>query len=295
VQLFRLATAVVLVSASVVPMSALAEASPTCFGRPATIVGTDGDDVIRGTDGSDVIVAGAGADLIRGRAGNDFICAGDNPWRPNQSIEDPYEWTDRVFAGDGDDTVDGGPSANEIHGGNGRDILFAGGDLPLYYLCQDVSGGAGNDVLYGSAGWDCLRGKAGNDVAFGGLADDFLYGGDGDDQMSGGPGDDGASGGRGDDRIRLGRGKDHGFGGMGADMVSGGPGGDVLFGLDFFPRDDPEPRPSDQGGNVLRGQAGADRLDGGTGESNRNLGGTGFDLCRNPTAGQGALGCERDW
>ena len=173
-------------------------------------------------------------------------------------------------------------------------VAFAGGKLPLYYLCQDVHGSAGNDALYGSAGWDCLSGQAGDDVAFGGPDDDGLIGGDNDDQLSGGPGDDSGLGGRGDDRIRLGRGEDTGYGGVGADIVSGGPGDDKLFGLKYLSRGD-EPRPSDHGGNVLRGQTGADRLDGGPGEGNRNLGGTGFDLCRNPTKGQGSLGCERVW
>ena len=39
-------------------------APPKCDGRLATIVGTDGNDVIRGTAGPDVIVAGAGHDDV---------------------------------------------------------------------------------------------------------------------------------------------------------------------------------------------------------------------------------------
>ncbi len=42
---------------------------PVCDGLPATIVGTDGADVLEGTDGDDVIVGLRGHDLIRGLAG----------------------------------------------------------------------------------------------------------------------------------------------------------------------------------------------------------------------------------
>lgn len=43
---------------------------------PATIVGTDGDDVLRGTSGNDVIHGLGGNDTIEGLGGNDIICGG---------------------------------------------------------------------------------------------------------------------------------------------------------------------------------------------------------------------------
>src|SRR3954453_3517631 len=43
---------------------------------PATVVGTDGNDVIRGTEGPDVIVGGGGNDGIWGLGGYDAICGG---------------------------------------------------------------------------------------------------------------------------------------------------------------------------------------------------------------------------
>ena len=51
-----------------------AQAPPKCLGKPATIVGTNGNDTLNGTAGPDVIVGRAGNDTIRGRGRNDLIC-----------------------------------------------------------------------------------------------------------------------------------------------------------------------------------------------------------------------------
>ena len=118
-------------------------ARPICAGRPATIVGTRGNDVINGTVGDDVIVSGAGRDWIRARSGNDVICAGGA--------------RDVVLAGDGDDNVDTGM---------GRDF---------------ASGGVGDDTIAGRAGADILAGGLGADALAGGLGADNLIGHDGDD------------------------------------------------------------------------------------------------------------------
>ena len=45
--------------------------APTCDGKPATIVGTAGPDVLHGTSGSDVVVALGGSDIVEGRGGDD--------------------------------------------------------------------------------------------------------------------------------------------------------------------------------------------------------------------------------
>ena len=67
--------------------------TPRCHGRQATIVGTDGNDVIQGTPGRDVIWGGRGDDTILGSLGNDLLC--------------------------------GGPGADLIHGGRGNDTSTA--------------------------------------------------------------------------------------------------------------------------------------------------------------------------
>ena len=70
-------TACVVIAASIAVLSPLAHAAkPKCFGRVATIVGTNGDDEITGTNGRDVIVSKRGNDTIDARRGRDFVCTG---------------------------------------------------------------------------------------------------------------------------------------------------------------------------------------------------------------------------
>ena len=68
------------------PASAGSARGPSCFGAPATIVGTAKSDLLRGTSGRDVIVGRKGADRVYGRGGADLLCGGP-----------------------GDDLLDGGP------------------------------------------------------------------------------------------------------------------------------------------------------------------------------------------
>lgn len=58
---------------------------------------------------------------------------------------------------------------------------------------DDISGGAGNDLIYGYGGADTLDGGTGDDIIFGGNGDDFLEGGAGNDVLHGGNGSDTAS------------------------------------------------------------------------------------------------------
>lgn len=120
---------------------------PTCGGFPATIVGTDGDDVLRGTSGVDVIVALAGHDEIRGLGGNDIICGGSGK--------------DTIIGGAGNDTLLGNGGQDTINGGAGDDQLFGGKGKDA------LQGGAGNDVLSGNLGVDQLTGGTGHDGCWG--------------------------------------------------------------------------------------------------------------------------------
>jgi Ca2+-binding RTX toxin-like protein len=75
-----------------------------------------------------------------------------------------------------------------------------------------LTGGSGNDLLFGQAGNDVLLGKGG---------DDLLFGGAGDDTLTGGTGNDSVFGQAGNDRMiwNPGEGSDLNEGGTGYDTV----------------------------------------------------------------------------
>ncbi len=85
---------------------------PTCFGQPATLIGTDGDDSLVGTSGVDVIVGLGGNDFIKGRGGNDLLCGGAGD--------------DELRGDSGDDQLDGGSDDDLLRGGNQDDVLVGG-------------------------------------------------------------------------------------------------------------------------------------------------------------------------
>jgi hypothetical protein len=88
----------------------------TCAGRPATIVGTDGRDVLKGTRRADVIVALGGGDAVRSAQGNDTVCAGGGRDRVSGG-----PGRDRIFGEAAADRMSGGPARDFCHGGPGRD------------------------------------------------------------------------------------------------------------------------------------------------------------------------------
>ena len=103
-----------------------------CMGEPATIIGTEGNDVLRGTGGRDVIVAFGGNDRIFGFGGDDLICAGYG--------------NDVVYGGRGNDELLGGPGNDRLYGQPGADSLF---------------GEDGADRLHGGSGADHCDGGPG--------------------------------------------------------------------------------------------------------------------------------------
>jgi Ca2+-binding RTX toxin-like protein len=132
-----------------------------CMGRPATIVGTDGNDNLIGTEGEDVISGLGGDDKIIGLGGVDFICADE-----------------------GDDSLYGDDGSDWMSGGADDDVMDGGAD-------DDTMGGVqGNDGMAGGNGRDYLNGGTGDDIMDGGADEDSIVGDDGSDSMNGDDGND---------------------------------------------------------------------------------------------------------
>ena len=206
-------------------------ATPTCFGEPATIVGTDRADTIKGTSGDDVIFAGHGWDVVDGGAGNDRICGGAGK--------------DELHDGPGRDKVSGGGKSDHLVAGRGDDVLVGGprdGFTTDWVKYVDATGPVVVDLSEGTAtgalGHDVVRGFL---RAVGSRYDDVLRGGDtliggcGDDILDGrtwtrwttflnGAGSHPCRPGESDDDVLYAGPKNSElFGGCGNDRIHGGP------------------------------------------------------------------------
>jgi Ca2+-binding RTX toxin-like protein len=246
-----------------------AGAPQTCDGRPATIVGTDGNDTIEGHPGRDVIVGLGGDDQIYGLGQDDIICGG-----PGDDVIWGGAGNDRLFGGDGHDLIDAGPGNDTSDGGPGdRDgATFWDASAPISAsLVTGTATGEGSDTftnmeeLHGGPYNDTLTGDAGNNTLFGLDGNDTLAGGDGNDTLSGGEGNDFLDGDVGQDTVwfyaatgpihaSLATGTSTGQGNdtfTNFESLSGGDYGDTLAG--------------DSGDNFIWGNGGDDTLSGGAG------------------------------
>jgi Ca2+-binding RTX toxin-like protein len=270
----------------VMPVTAGAATSSPCGEQP-TVVGTEGNDVLRGTPERDVIDGMGGDDTIFGQAGDDLICGGDGADLIHGGAD-----RDVAYGGFGDDRIRGGDRPDFLYGEDGNDDLTDDAPDPGSL----VSGGPGDDVFHGGEVWyitspqavhiDLAGGTAtgeGNDTlvdvhkVHGSPFDDRLIGSNGEDRLMGESGNDVILGGRGDDDLI-------------GDVQNGGQytvqGDDQLFG--------------EAGADVLRGDSGYssrppfgdDVLDGGIGTDIANHWGTDYrmviDLELHGAVGEGA-------
>jgi len=288
-----------------VSASASSAAWPTCQGEPATIVGTDGNDLLSGTSDDDVIVGLAGDDQIRGNGGFDLICGGDGN---DTLVETNPGWIGLAFAaGDaGDDVIQAGGDAIVIADyeesptavtvdlgagtatGDGTDTLIAVRGAWGSQFDDSLTGSGQTDFLLGDAGNDTLSGLGGKDVLEGGLGDDAMDGGSGTD--GGWYGDSatavhvdlahGAATGEGSDHLTsienltgskradvlIGNSARNQFDGRGGnDRLYGAGGNDLFLG--------------GGGADRVYGGVGKDSLDGGAGKDYAD-GGPARDICR---------------
>lgn len=160
-----------------------------CQGKPATVQGTNGDDVLKA---GKVTVAGDGDDVINVNDGS-LVCAGkgDDSLRPGSN---PARGT--FFAGSGDDQIEKGMDGR-AYGGGGNDVIRAGAYLEPF-------GGPGDDQIDAGRGAQVLVGGEGNDILKGGDGDDRLLGDGGRDRLFGEEGTDELIGGSGQDQLRVG-------------------------------------------------------------------------------------------
>jgi hypothetical protein len=175
------------------------------FGNPIDVDAGDMDDALTnvggyhayldGGPGDDTIVGGVGSDYVYGGGGRDVMTGGEG--------SDYFSDSDVVDGHAPDsDSIDGGPGRDSVdYQGRRRDLVVdlidPGGDGErgegdrLIDL-EGVSGGTGDDVLYGDD-------EAGS--FFGGGGDDRIRARGGDDELSAGQGRDRLDGGAGDDEI----------------------------------------------------------------------------------------------
>lgn len=157
----------------------------------STLHGGAGDDVLTGAGSFDVLMGGAGADVMDGGLGNDqyqlddladmVLDAGgedvawhlidDRPITAGIEIHRLAGLAVRLAGGAGDDVFSANAArASLLTGGGGQDVLWGEG------LADTLLGGDGADILRGAGGNDLMAGNAGNDKLAGGSgADRFVF------------------------------------------------------------------------------------------------------------------------
>lgn len=222
-----------------------------------TITGTSRGNNLTGTDAVETILGLGGNDYLYGRGGGDELDGG-----PGNDTLNGGAGADRLIGGAGDDTASwaGSPAGVTVRlhdpmprGGDAEGDTF-GGTVTFAFTDNgnrvevelpdiiNLRGSDHNDILAGDPRANRLSGGSGNDTIYGGPGGDDtnrddLDGGPGDDRLFGGRGDDALYGGEGNDTLRGGAGADALWAGSGDDMLDGGAGADVLdggIGFDTF-------------------------------------------------------------
>jgi len=133
----------------------------------------DLDHELPGTPGNTRFSMGGGNDRTQDRlGGDDWIELGSGD--------------DAGFGGSGDDLIEGGPGRDVVAGGRGNDVLYAGSIETFEADLDDqasgtridggdlLSGGDGDDTIFGDAEANLIEGGAGLDQIFAGAGDDWI-------------------------------------------------------------------------------------------------------------------------
>ena len=162
-----------------------------------TINGFGSSDVLSGGDGNDLLDGGNGDDTLNGEAGNDILVGGPGSASQN-SVYNGGTGNDLMVASDLGvaENFDGGADNDTVSFAardNGVTVFLSVIGIPLLDTLQNVEnaiGSALNDEITGDGANNHLEGGDGNDVLDGGGGDDVLGGDLGADQMTGGTGND---------------------------------------------------------------------------------------------------------
>ncbi|HEX8573985.1 MAG TPA: calcium-binding protein, partial [Allosphingosinicella sp.] len=139
------------------------------------IAGLASDDILSGGSGKDTLDGGAGDDRLTGGAGSDWLAGGIGTDTADYSLE----------SGGGGVTVNlsGGPvwvsNVLALQPGQARDSHL---NVDTLEGIENVTTGAGVDVVHGDAAANRIETGGGGDLLFGGAGADILIGGDGGDQ-----------------------------------------------------------------------------------------------------------------
>jgi Ca2+-binding RTX toxin-like protein len=231
----------------------------------------EGNDVARGGGGDDLMLGGDDDDILDGQDGNDELFGGRDD--------------DDLFGGNGSDVLNGGSGFDRMSGGSGNDTFILNADA------DEVDGGTGFDTIdarllgqslnlnlnlgritiagvtttetgvenaVGSGTADTLIGDGDRNVLDGGFGgDDTLVGLGGDDRLIGGKGADLIDGGAGIDTADY----EDASAGVALDLALGGTSGDAS-GDSFVGIENVD---GSEFGDLITGDAGANRLDGNDG------------------------------
>ena len=188
--------------------SVLRVATPASLtvGGNDTMDGGNGNDMMYGQGGNDVMHGSAGDDYMEGNAGSDTMTgdAGDDDMIGGSSVANTPDGADSMDGGDGNDVMlgDNGQITRQVDASNNYVRYSAVNKLGLQdgavirkvTLFADADTIGGNDTMTGGTGDDIMYGEAGNDSMAGGDGNDQMYGGLGNDSMDGGNGNDGMVG-----------------------------------------------------------------------------------------------------
>ena len=164
------------------------------FGTAAAdrIQGMGGNDRLSGLGGNDLLEGGTGDDWLQGGAGSDNIDGGTGT--------DTADYSDNT----GGIRLNLGAHATDTRGnGTVREYDAAGNLASTDTLTsiENVTGGSGNDQLFGNYAFNILHGGDGRDFIFGGGGSDRIYGDGGDDLLAPGAGNTFIDGGAGTDTL----------------------------------------------------------------------------------------------